>query len=370
MMLLGLVVHSAITYGVYEDLDVWALRDSMTHLSNDFIVSFIHAFRMPIFFLVAGFFGSMLFYERKPVEMIKNRISRIIIPFIVFMILLWPTIVFAFGYSMLVFSGVTNPLEETICLFSGIDMLIPRLTFHLWFLYYLGLITFVSVSLALLVRKTPIISRYTSKVFNWILERSFLRIIIFASITSVVYIIMGTWSVFTSTSFVPDFNTFFYYFMFYIIGWVLYKSQHLLDSFMKYDFLFTLLAIILFSVYFFMNDSFDYLTHIILKSMTVWLFVFGITGLFVRYTSYHSPIMRYLSDSSYWVYLVHLSFTAIIPCFISGWSIPATLKFLFVLLTTSFLCFVSYHYLVRGTFIGKFLNGRKYSIKFSEIRKK
>ena len=119
-----------------------------------------------------------------------------------------------------------------------------------------------------------------------------------------------------------------------------------------------------------MNDSFDYLTHIILKSMTVWLFVFGITGLFVRYTSCHSPIMRYLSDSSYWVYLVHLSFTAIIPSFISGWSIPATLKFLFVLLTTSFLCFVSYHYLVRGTFIGKFLNGRKYSRKFSEIRKK
>jgi len=370
MMLLGLVVHSAMTYGVYEDLDAWPLRDSMTHLSNDFIVSFIHVFRMQIFFLVAGFFGSLLFYERKPLEMIKNRVSRIIFPFIVFMLLLWPTIVFAFSYTILVLAGEPNALEGTTSLFTSIYVLIPRVTFHLWFLYYLVLITFVSVVLALLARRIPIIPRYVSKIFNWILERSLLRIIIFASITSVIYLIMGTWSVFTSTSFVPDFNTFFYYFIFYIIGWILYKSKYLLDSFMKHDWLFTLLAIALFSVYFFMNHSFGYLTHIILKSITVWLFVFGVTGLFIRYASYHSPIMRYLSDASYWVYLVHLSFTALIPSFISAWSIPATLKFLFVLLITSLLCFVSYHYLVRGTFIGQFLNGRKYSRKFSEIRKK
>ena len=45
-MLLGLVVHSAITYGVYEDLGSWPIRDSVTHLSNDFIVVLIHSFRM------------------------------------------------------------------------------------------------------------------------------------------------------------------------------------------------------------------------------------------------------------------------------------------------------------------------------------
>ena len=63
MMLLGLVLHSAVTYGVYEN-SAWSLKDSITHVSNDYIVNFIHTFRMQIFFLVAGFFGSMLFYER------------------------------------------------------------------------------------------------------------------------------------------------------------------------------------------------------------------------------------------------------------------------------------------------------------------
>ena len=155
MMLLGLVVHSAITYGLYEDLGSWPIRDSITHLSNDFIVNFIHSFRMQIFFLVSGFFGSMLFYDRNPLAMIKNRISRIILPFIVFMILLWPIIVFGFGYSMLVFSGQSNPIEVIASFFTGIEMLIPKFTFHLWFLYYLAQITTATIILAYLVAKTP-----------------------------------------------------------------------------------------------------------------------------------------------------------------------------------------------------------------------
>jgi len=38
------------------------------------------------------------------------------------------------------------------------------------------------------------------------------------------------------------------------------------------------------------------------------------------------------------------------------------------LISTGLICFVSYHYLVRGSFIGKFLNGRKYSRKLADIK--
>ena len=108
---------------------------------------------------------------------------------------------------------------------------------------------------------------------------------------------------------------------------------------------------------------------IVVKSLMVWLFIFGITGLIIRYGSKHSATMRYVSDSSYWVYLVHLTFTGFIPSFIVKWPISATLKFLLVLIGTGVICFVSYHYFVRGSFIGKFLNGRKYTRKLSDIKK-
>jgi hypothetical protein len=363
MMLLGLVVHSAITYGVYEDLGSWPIRDSVTHLSNDFIVVLIHSFRMQIFFLVSGFFGSMLFYDKNPLAMIKNRISRIILPFIVFIILLWPAIVFGFGYSMLIFSGETNPIQVIAAFFSGVDMLIPKFTFHLWFLYYLTLITTSTIILALLLAKTPKILRYINTTFKSIIQQSLLRILIFSSITATIYYLIGTWSVPTSISFVPDLNMFLYYSSFYIIGWILYKSKSLLDSFTKYDLFITSIGIILFTFYFFMNESFTFVSHVILKSIIVWLLVFGITGLFIRYTSEYSAIMKYLSDASYWVYLVHMPFTAIIPGFISDWSVSSTFKFLFVFIVTSLICFLSYHFLVRGTFIGEFLNGRKHSRK-------
>ena len=323
---------------------------------------------MQIFFLIAGFFGSMLFYERKPLKMIKNRTKRIVLPFIVFLFLLWPTVIFSFGYSGLVFGGNLNPLEIVTSLFSNLSILIPRNTFHLWFLYYLVLITSISIILALMLQKLPSITDYISRLFNWLIIRPLARIVIFASITAIFYLLIGSWSVDTSISLVPNFNTLIYYSIFYIIGWILFISKHLLHMFMRYDWMTTILAVLVFSIYFFMNSEFSYISHIIINSIMVWLFVFGITGLFIRYASIHSSIMRYISDASYWVYLIHLPLTAIIPGLISDWIIPASLKFLFVLIITSVLCFVSYHYLVRGTFIGQFLNVRRYSSRLSDIK--
>ena len=369
MMLLGLVLHSAITYGTFDFGNAWTLKDpETTHLSNDILVFFIHSFRMQTFFLVAGFFGAMLFYERKPLKMLKNRIARIVFPFIVFVILLWPFIVFTFGYTKLLFAESNDPLTDALAPFSSLEIFIPQRTFHLWFLYYLGIITFVSVGLGLLFKKLPRLSSYVAKIVNWIFQKPFLRILIFASITVIVYFIMGTSQVATSTSFIPDFNTFIYYFLFYMVGWILFKSKHLLGTFKKFDWATTLVGCFLFTCVILMDAFLGFELKIILKSIMVWLFVFGITGLFIRYESKHSSRMRYVSDASYWVYLIHLVFTAILPSFIVDWPIPSTLKFLIVLVSTGVICFASYHYLVRGTFIGKFLNGRKYTRRLADIK--
>lgn len=369
MMLLGLVIHSAITYGVIDYGSAWSLKDpNAIHLSNDYIVFFIHAFRMQIFFVVAGFFGSMLFYERQPLKMIKNRVSRIVFPFLVFVVLLWPTILFTFDYTQLIFAGDSDVLANTLANFSSLNVLIPKGTFHLWFLYYLALITFVSVGLGLVFKKLPTLSNRISTAFSWIIQKTVLRVLIFAGIMALIYLLMGTSSVETSTSFIPDFNTFLYYMFFYLVGWVLFKSKHLLDTMKQSDWISSILGIILFSVYFFMQASLSYELIIIIKSLMVWLLIFGITGLFIRYGSNHSSKMRYISDSSYWVYLIHLPLTAIIPSLISNWSLSGSLKFLFVLIVTGIICFVTYHYFIRGTIVGKFLNGRKYSRKLSDIK--
>jgi peptidoglycan/LPS O-acetylase OafA/YrhL len=73
--------------------------------------------------------------------------------------------------------------------------------------------------------------------------------------------------------------------------------------------------------------------------------------------------MRYVSDSAYWVYLLHLPLTAFIPGLIGDWPLPGFIKFCIVVLGTGLVCLGSYHLFVRSTFIGQFLNGRKHSKK-------
>jgi peptidoglycan/LPS O-acetylase OafA/YrhL len=369
MMLLGLVIHSSITYGLFEYGDAWPLKDPNSNsMLNDRIVFFIHSFRMQIFFVVSGFFGAMLFYERKPLAMIKNRVSRIVYPFIVFVILLWPLITLSFTYTRFVFAGEPNAWAETLATIGTPLFFIPQNTWHLWFLYYLVMTIGVSILIAFAMRKTPVLANTISKAFSWIIQKPVLRVLFFAGITGLVYLIMGVSSVATSTSFIPDFNTFLYYFIFFIVGWVLFKSKEHLDSFKRLDWACSILGTVLFFGYTLNEPSFSFEMAILVKSLVVWLLIFGFTGLFLRYGSKHSARMRYISDASYWVYLVHLPIAAFIPALIFEWQVPAMLKFLTVLSVTTIICFVTYHLFVRSTFIGKFLNGRKYTRSVADIR--
>ena len=370
MMMLGIVLHASNTYVVADYGASWPLKDPM-HTAGymDWISSFIHAFRMPIFFVVAGFFASLLFHERSSAKMIKNRVNRILLPFLVFVVLLWPLVMIAFGYSNMVFAEGSNPLANATDSFSNVNAFIPERTMHLWFLYYLVLYSIASFIVGLIFKQLPWFTNKSSQLFSFIIQRPLLKLFVFSAITLCILMIMNRTWVATSLSFIPDLNTFIFYAFFYFFGWILFKSKSYLSSFMTYDWVYTLLGLVLFTVYFLMDTSGLPLQLIMLiKSINVWLFIFGFTGLFIRYASNHSAVMRYVSDSSYWVYLLHLPLTALIPGLISDWSMPALFKFFIVMTGTAMVCFVTYHYFVRSTFIGAFLNGRTYSRKLTDIK--
>ncbi|MCB0382168.1 MAG: acyltransferase family protein [Psychroserpens sp.] len=370
MMMLGLVLHSVITYVGGEPYASWPIRDPNNYNTNlEVISSTIHVFRMPIFMVVAGFFAALLFYERGSKKMFKNRMNRILLPFLVFVVVLFPFVRGGMRYTLKVFEGNINAFSEVAAMFASFSDFIPARTMHLWFLYYLIMFSLGSYMLGLLFQKLPKISQYINKVFYYIFEKPILRLIVFSGITLVLLLLMDRSWVATSTSFVPDFNTFIFYFFFYMFGWLLFKSKSLLGSFKQYDWAFTIIALAGYIWYFFIGyDFLDPFLIKVIKATCCWLLIFGVTGLFIRYGSNHSARMRYVSDSSYWVYLLHLPLTIIIPALIADWNISGTLKFLFVTSSTAVICFVSYHYLVRNSFIGKFLNGRTYPRQISAIR--
>ena len=92
----------------------------------------------------------------------------------------------------------------------------------------------------------------------------------------------------------------------------------------------------------------------------IWCWIFGLIGLAVRYLSEASPVRRYVADSSYFLFLLHLPVLA----FFAAWWNPLpwhwTIKYPLQIAATLAVLFLAYRYLVRSTVIGATLNGRRY----------
>lgn len=351
MMLLGIVLHSAETYSIGVD-KLWPKDPHSSSYFFTYLSSIIHIFRMPTFFLISGFFAAMLYYDRSPKAMISQRWKRVVLPFIVFLLLLHPIIYHSYDFMIQSFNLVGFPNVSFRWL--------PNITYHLWFLYYLIMITALTVVLAGILAKATRLKAAINRAFVGLFRRQLLFIFLLSLLLFILLVWMWDYWAPTPLVFMPNIKLISFYLVFYLFGWVLYRSKEMLNLFMKYDWLYVILAFTIYTLKFIFSDYIDDVIYGALNTFIGWFFIFGIIGLFIRYFSNHSPMGRYLSDSSYWVYLIHLPFTLIIPALIVDWNIPVGLKFMIVMLGTTVLCYLTYHFMVRGTFIGKFLNGRTY----------
>ena len=93
------------------------------------------------------------------------------------------------------------------------------------------------------------------------------------------------------------------------------------------------------------------------QALYAWLMAFGCMGMFRSLLTRENRTIRYLSDSSYWLYLAHLPLAIVAQALISQWPISVWIKWpLLSVVLTLFLLF-TYQYLVRYTPIGTLLNG-------------
>ncbi len=97
-------------------------------------------------------------------------------------------------------------------------------------------------------------------------------------------------------------------------------------------------------------------------SLITWLLIFGCIGFSQSYFHAESRWWRYFSDASYWFYLAHLPIQFQILLWVGDEPWHWTLKFLVYVVGTTAVLLPSYHYLVRPTWVGWLLNGKKISI--------
>ena len=97
----------------------------------------------------------------------------------------------------------------------------------------------------------------------------------------------------------------------------------------------------------------------VVQILFAWMMCFGFMGLFRRYLSGENPAIRYLADSAYWLYIAHHPLVALLQSLIRPWDLSPMLKWLILSTSLIGVLLITYHYLVRSTWIGWLLNGRR-----------
>jgi glucans biosynthesis protein C len=373
MMLLGVVLHAAISYGSLPYGAAWPYKDASTNPLCDVLVVGIHVFRMPIFFVMAGFFAALLHERRGLGGLLRNRARRILVPFLVGWVVLFPLTVLGFRFALRagfysLGPGIAGAIANQV--YAN-----PNNTIHLWFLYDL-LFFYAAAALAVSLadRLGEGLRRRLLRGFRSVVQNVYWRPMALGAVTMLTLLPMRFGAAENSTSFLPPPRVLLFYGVFFAFGWLFHAQRDLLPSFQRLAWTQIVVAAVLFPVNMLafsqlMADATQRPLPTLLMvtatgGLTTWLLVFGITGLFVRYLDRERPRMRYLTDASYWLYLVHLPLIICVAGMLGPARLPGLVKMAAVLAFVSPVLLLSYHFMVRSTVIGEWLNGTRHPRSF------
>lgn len=377
MMLLGVVIHTAL---VYFEPQIWVYGDPDRTALAAILVIAIHVFRMPAFFVMAGFFGAMLFDRRGPGGFTSHRYDRIVLPlvigwFVIYPLLAW-SISFGFTWSYL------SPEDRTIGIAyekMSLDADFAEAgPMHLWFLYYLVYyyLAFATV--------TFVLRRFSGPVAGWLragfrsltlgpLRWLGLPLVIVAS--SLQMLTMEKPGIDTTESFWPMWHVIFLYAIYFGVGWMAFGNREIVDRLKNWAWIRLGVGTALLSIAVIMSIATSYVidaeessakpmfvVNQCLQATTCWILILGITGVSERLFTRANPAVRYVVDASYWIYLMHLPLTIFVPALFRGWNMWGIVKMPVMIVLTTVILLVVYHVAVRGTALGVLLNGRRYPV--------
>lgn len=367
MMWLGIVLHTALNHRVVASSLPW--RDPETTQVADLAFIFIHAFRMPVFFILAGFFVAMLVSRRGYGGMLKHRMRRLGLPFLIF----WPpiftgTVVLVMLYVHLMVTGVVGLDSSLMQLNPALPMIN---TMHMWFIYYLLWFCFCTALAGVFSKHMPE-GLKKSVAGGWlILASRWWGFVVLALPLAVAGSFYWAGIVSTSGSFIPQWGEFVHHGLFFVFGWYLYRHQgSLLDLYAKYCWAYAAAGLAFWIVYLGLSGTVQAgpgeISHkqfwlAFIYDCASWLWSFALIGIFVKYLPNQNRFLRYMSESSYWVYLVHTLGTLGFGVLLYNAPFNALAKMGINILATTLVCLATYHVLVRFSPIGVLLSGQRHA---------
>lgn len=348
LMMLGVVLHSAQVFNVEKS---WAIYSNDSATIASYLIDIIHAFRMPAFFIVSGYFCLLTIKRYGPNKFFKVRIKRIIIP--------------------LVITGLTlNTLQAIILSNSGWrdfslvqQFLEGGWVSHLWFLINLVIYFSVAFLCALTISKqinwlNTIFTRLASKI-------PFFVLLIILPLSWIMIKISAKFGIplYTSIGGVIDIYEIIFYLPYFIFGLWLRENPEKLFKFANIN---AILSISIIAVALFASSKLDAsagisqaITIQYLKVLVIWFSTSLCFHIFMKYANTHSPAFMFLSDASYSVYLFHHVFVISIGLFLIQVGLGGFTGLMTLIISITLITFVIHKYIISKFSILRYLyNGK------------
>jgi glucan biosynthesis protein C len=378
-LLAGIVLHATVTFFMPDPV-----ADS-SHSSTLAVLYFvIHTFRMTLFFVMAGFFARLLLQRRGVRDFIKNRTTRIVAPTLVGWVILIPLTT-----CVVIWSAMRQlpPEAAAAALATARTTMLPHglrtvPLMHLWFLYYLCIFYGAALTLCWLSERlldrsgrlrgaldTTVRTLLRSYLAPWVLAAPLFAVLGFDDR------LLASLGIPTpDAGLIPHKPALVAFGTAFALGWFVHRQPamlgewrarwvgHLTAAVALTVLCFTVLHVVPEAKTGWLLDSviWSRAAYVACYIGSIWYWSFGVTGVVLRFCSGQSAVRRYLADSSYWLYLVHVPLVYFLQVIFAPLPWHWTIKYPLILLITLTLLLLSYHYCVRPTWIGQILNGRKY----------
>ena len=369
------VLHAALAYAQVPIPNlIWAVRDPAAHSSFDILCWWALGISSP-FFLMSGFFAAEIYVGKGSRGFLENRLKRIVGPFLVGGLFILPATFFVWVGGWLISGQAT--LREFLRLKFHATGLQRNLygPAHLWSLEYLAVLLAAFWILHEVKRvlgwRWEGASRGADRVSRLLVVSPWRPFILAVPTTLILWaghhhigldVLMDR-----QNSFLPETYRLLHNGLFFAVGVLLHRSRHSLGRLATHASTYLMLSVLVFAARAWLIH-WDLETTLVglpawalaaTGSLFTWLITFGFLGLALAAFDRPRAVIRYLADSSYWIYLMHLPVVGLVQVDLFPVQAPTAVKFILVLTVSLALGLASYQVMVRHTIIGIWLHGRR-----------
>ncbi len=351
-MLVGVFFHAALAYSPAMR-PFFPTADRQSSLAVDAVVWGLHLVRMPLFFVVAGFFATLVVAKRGfggAAGLWRQRLRRIALPLLVAWPLVFMALVAATGWAA---QQVQHPSPLLVVVRQAMQSPSPPSSplslAHLWFLYYLLIFTV----LHWVVRTLEL-----GHVGEWLMRRPPAVLLTAMPLLLVPALASVTAPHPAPEGVLPQFWAVGYYGAFYALGTLLHT-----DWLARARPLVAWLALACVPGYAAFlwrlgaqtgGGAAPWPLAVLGAALSVWLTVLCMLAA-RRFLNRPNRWLAYLASSAYWIYLLHLPLLFALQYVLMDWDTAWPIKFALASLGTLAICLLSYQLLVRHTRLRRFV---------------